>query len=276
MRSALNQPTAPAGWYDDASDLTILRYWDGTQWTEHTAPKAAPVPAPAAPPVLPPATQALTSPTTPTPDWDPSLYSTTGGATVARQGLSRKAIVWIVIGAVVAFIILVSSIANAAGGGSQDREPVAAVSTAPTPTPIATASEEPEPAPALAPTEEVAAEPSTAPVPDATYFKTTANGHLDDYTKDLDDMVVTLDENGFFRLLTNEIELAFNVGQLQSLEVPAAVQAEWAAQLAGLDAATTKISDDVSDEQYDTLRADLEAARGVANVMHDIANRSAP
>ena len=31
---------APAGWYDDGRGM--LRYWDGTQWTEHTAPLAPP------------------------------------------------------------------------------------------------------------------------------------------------------------------------------------------------------------------------------------------
>lgn len=31
--------TAPAGWYDDGSGA--MRYWDGSAWTEHTAPKPA-------------------------------------------------------------------------------------------------------------------------------------------------------------------------------------------------------------------------------------------
>lgn len=30
--------TTPAGWYPDPHGATALRYWDGTQWTEHTAP----------------------------------------------------------------------------------------------------------------------------------------------------------------------------------------------------------------------------------------------
>lgn len=32
-------PSVPAGWYPDAADAVLLRYWDGEQWTEHTAPR---------------------------------------------------------------------------------------------------------------------------------------------------------------------------------------------------------------------------------------------
>ncbi len=41
----------PADWYPDPEDPTQQRYWDGTQWTEHRAPAAAPAEpaAPAAP-----------------------------------------------------------------------------------------------------------------------------------------------------------------------------------------------------------------------------------
>ena len=27
-----------AGWYDDETDAALLRYWDGTKWSPHTAP----------------------------------------------------------------------------------------------------------------------------------------------------------------------------------------------------------------------------------------------
>jgi hypothetical protein len=30
----------PAGWYDDQADADAIRYWDGSAWTPHTAPKA--------------------------------------------------------------------------------------------------------------------------------------------------------------------------------------------------------------------------------------------
>ncbi|KQO98681.1 DUF2510 domain-containing protein [Leifsonia sp. Leaf264] len=263
----MSQPTPPAGWYDDPSDQTIQRYWDGAAWTTHTAPKTAPAP-PAATQVIPaaPAAPVVQSPQQAV-GYDPSVYQSTNVAGQVKPAMSRKTITWIIV-VVVAIVVIgmVSALIRGASDRQDRREPVAQATTSATPAEVA-----PEPS-----EEPVVEEPSEAPVPDATFFKTTANGHLDDYTKDLDDMVTTLDENGFFRLLTNEVELAFNVAQLQSLDVPAAVKAEWDPQIVALDAATTTISSDVSDEQYDTLRADLEAARGIANTMHDIANRAAP
>ncbi|GAA1814916.1 NINE protein [Agromyces neolithicus] len=35
----------PAGWYDDEADTDAIRYWDGSAWTPHTAPKSADDPA---------------------------------------------------------------------------------------------------------------------------------------------------------------------------------------------------------------------------------------
>lgn len=33
-------PSIPAGWYPDPESAQLQRYWDGTRWTEHTAPLA--------------------------------------------------------------------------------------------------------------------------------------------------------------------------------------------------------------------------------------------
>jgi hypothetical protein len=51
----MNSP-APA-WYPDPSNPSQLRYWDGTQWTEHTqpVPQAAPQPSVFVPPAPQPA-----------------------------------------------------------------------------------------------------------------------------------------------------------------------------------------------------------------------------
>ena len=35
--SATNVPKVPAAWYADPSGRYELRYWDGTEWTEHVA-----------------------------------------------------------------------------------------------------------------------------------------------------------------------------------------------------------------------------------------------
>lgn len=37
---------APAGWYADPQHSALWRYWDGTQWTQHTAPRQPVLPAP--------------------------------------------------------------------------------------------------------------------------------------------------------------------------------------------------------------------------------------
>ena len=35
------QPSVPAGWYDDPSGAEALRYWDGTSWTDDLHPRGA-------------------------------------------------------------------------------------------------------------------------------------------------------------------------------------------------------------------------------------------
>lgn len=43
--------TAPAGWYEDPSNVALVRFWEGCQWTAYSAPKQA------GPGGFPPATQ---------------------------------------------------------------------------------------------------------------------------------------------------------------------------------------------------------------------------
>lgn len=40
-------PTTPAGWYDDADEPKMQRYWNGSEWTEQRQPKVAEPPKPA-------------------------------------------------------------------------------------------------------------------------------------------------------------------------------------------------------------------------------------
>lgn len=42
---SLNPPSVPPGWYDDPENPLRLRYFDGSDWTDHTTVKA-PTPAP--------------------------------------------------------------------------------------------------------------------------------------------------------------------------------------------------------------------------------------
>lgn len=42
----MTAPTPPPGWHQDPGDANLLRYWDGTQWTEQTQPKPSQSPPP--------------------------------------------------------------------------------------------------------------------------------------------------------------------------------------------------------------------------------------
>ncbi|WP_370184788.1 DUF2510 domain-containing protein [Rhodococcus wratislaviensis] len=42
----MTAPTPPPGWHQDPADANLLRYWDGTQWTEQTQPKPSQTPTP--------------------------------------------------------------------------------------------------------------------------------------------------------------------------------------------------------------------------------------
>ncbi|GAA1759272.1 NINE protein [Agromyces humatus] len=50
----------PAGWYDDEADADAIRYWDGSSWTPHTAPKSTDAAAPSSSQSPAPAAAALT------------------------------------------------------------------------------------------------------------------------------------------------------------------------------------------------------------------------
>ena len=42
----MTAPTPPPGWHQDRADANLLRYWDGTRWTEQTQPKPSQAPSP--------------------------------------------------------------------------------------------------------------------------------------------------------------------------------------------------------------------------------------
>ncbi len=266
----------PAGWYPSPEDPTQNRYWDGVQWTQHSAPAAAPAPAPSAP-VSPPAPSgpAFSAPapgSAPSPGPAPADATIpvlppppvpTAAPTAASIASPKKK--WLIGGAIAAGVIVVGSVGAAIGAGG-DRDEAPQASTAP----VVVETEEPavaEPTPTPTPTAAVEAE-----VVDAVAFRAQAGSHLDDMNKDLDDIIVTVQENGFWRLLSNSGELAFNFGQLEALDVPANVAVTWPESLVALDTTLDALSDAVSTQDGPTIlaavevvRAQVEATRGVAN-----------
>lgn len=239
-----NTPAPAPNWYPDPHDASRLRYWDGTAWTDHFAPAAPVAAAPAAG-------------TTPA---DTQVYAAAPAGPATGANTRRNLLI---AGAVVVGVLVVGSIGAAIGGAGGDAEPaatVAPVTPTPTPEPVT-----PSPSPTPPPT----ATPTPTPV-DPARFRGSANSHLDDMQKDLDDMVVTLDEGGFFRLLSNSVELSFNLGQLQSLDVPDSVATAYADSLIRLEASIDALSDPIaaSDDPgtrtaIEAVRAEVEATRGV-------------
>ncbi len=238
-----------AGWYPSPEDPTQNRFWDGGRWTEHVAPIAVPEPVTAAAPQFsPPPAPGAAAFSAPAP-----------GAPKPPASSKRK---WLIGGAIAAGVIVVGSVGAAIGSGGRS-ETASEASTAPVVS-------VPSPTP-----EEVVETPPPAPVVetvDAVGFRAQAGSHLDDMLKDLDDIVTTVNEDGFWRLLSNSGELAFNQGQLQALDVPENVAATWPASLAALEATQDSLTDAIGTQDGPTIlaaveivRAQVEASRGVAN-----------
>jgi hypothetical protein len=174
-------------------------------------------------------------------------------------------------GAIAAGVIVVGSVGAAIGSGGSGRDEAPQASPAPTIVQTGEPVAEPTPTPTATPTSAPAPTPEV-PVIDAVGFRAQAGSHLDDMNKDLDDIITTVLEEGFWRLLSNSGELAFNFGQLQGLEVPANVSATWPESLTSLEATLDVLSDAVSTQDgatilaaVDTVRAQVDATRGVAN-----------
>ena len=91
-------------------------------------------------------------------------------------------------------------------------------------------------------------------------------------TRDLDDLDITLDEDGFWRLLTNVVELNFNVTQLHQHEVPASIKDDWTDGLDQLEddidaieAGVTAGSDNKVRKAVADARDTVEGLRGVVS-----------
>lgn len=103
------------------------------------------------------------------------------------------------------------------------------------------------------PVEEAASsEPSaseTTSEPDSPIiFRASTQGNIDDFRKDLNDLVTAIDENSVLRIATNVAELSFNIGQLGAANPPIEIADQWNAQLDALDQALTNLSNVVAED----------------------------
>lgn len=266
----------PAGWYPDEQQPGGERWWDGFQWSEHRRPASVPL----AP--VPPA---------PTPQVDWSAHTSTaysahplitpdtpaerpGSAMQPPAAAANKPLwkrTWFIVTAVVVALIVVGSVSSAIAGGNRGRsEPVAADVTpvaSPMPTPTE-ASSSPAPAPKETPS-------SARNAVDPTYFKAAANKQLDDYSKDLDDLTEAAAKGSSFRVMSNNVELAFNEAQLATLEPTDNITTEWTIALAGLSITTTQLADAGSKDDYTTLNSAIIQAKQQVQSLRDIAARAA-
>lgn len=200
--------------------------------------------------------------------WLIDLILTLTGKATDAQGLrvrpdgKQGTIAWIVTGALIVLGVVI-------GPGISRSAP--APSVPPAAAPPAVVEETPsEPSPTPTPTENETETPVLSG--DATYFKNQVYSNADDYITDTEDMVTTLDEDGFWRLISNSAELSFNLGQLQSLTPPTNIADRWNEQLEKLATHTDNIVDAVAESKYDNLREYLSNAKESAKKLKSIAD----
>jgi len=90
-------------------------------------------------------------------------------------------------------------------------------------------------------------------------FAISAGGDIEDMRKDLRDSADALADGGLFRLSTNLVELTFNYGQLDALDPPEQVRADWEAAMASLDAALEAYRTSLDGESLDGVGQALAA-----------------
>ena len=122
------------------------------------------------------------------------------------------------------------------------------------------------PSPTATPTPEVDNE-------DDSVFVDLATRDIDDFAKDLGDLSTTVDEGGFWRLLTNSVELNFNLTQLEGHEEPASIKADWNDRLDELSKNVDSIEDGISAQSENRIRAGIAAARSTIAELRDIVSR---
>ncbi len=108
-KNLLVNPTIPPGWHSDPGDASSLRWWDGTQWTEHRCP--APVAAPGSLPpgvVAPSRAPAMQAPAIQTPAVRSDYYAARQPHQSRGTGRARgpNSFSWTAIAFAVAYLVL--------------------------------------------------------------------------------------------------------------------------------------------------------------------------
>lgn len=128
-------------------------------------------------------------------------------------------------------------------------------------------------APELEPEVDPEVDPEPVPMSPAR-FAASARGDLRDMSKDLNDLRRAVDQGGLFRMVGNALELSFNLGQLQSLNPPSAIAAEWETELGVLDERITRVQDAVRDDSsLGTLRKRMTATEQQIKKLRSVINK---
>jgi hypothetical protein len=100
-------------------------------------------------------------------------------------------------------------------------------------------------------------------------FYSEAKGNLKDLYKDLNDMNDAINDDSSWRVMTNNVELAFNMLQLTLLDPPAAIAANWERQFGLLQNAVDNVSAAIdNDASMSQLKSRVSAAKKQTMVVY--------